>query len=598
MRELRAGPLRMELHGADLRYIRLGRREVVRRVYVAVRDARWGTVPAQVSDLHVAATASAFTVTFRCRHRQEAVDFVWDGTVNGTADGTVRYEMRGRAESTFERSRIGICVLHPIETCAGAPFRVQHPDGSIEEGTLPRLIAPHQPVFDITKLSYPVADDGKAELLFEGDVFEMEDQRNWTDASFKTYSTPLRLPTPLEIQRGTEISQAVTLQVRTAAGRVEEEASAVVEIAVLEEEPARLPALGLGLGPDPVSDESRQRLLPLRLAHLRVDLPLAGNQVEPALDLLRDAAELARSADAGLEVALHLGSEPDGALDAIRSLVDSERIPVVRWLIFDQGEATSSGASLSRARERLSGTAPIGGGAETHFTELNRRRPALDALDLVCYPVMPQAHAFDELSIVETLAGQAETVASARAFVGGLPLAITPISLRARPRPGAPVERWPSEDPRSANDPRQRTDFLAAWTLASVATLAEAGVESATYFEASGPRGVMAADGRPYPVYEAFAALSSFAGAAVMRTSSTNPLAARALCLRDARRQRLLLANLTDAPRLVRLRGVPPYARLQEILPKGGAVADGFASEERELRLAPFAIYALDCDRT
>ena len=31
----------------------------------------------------------------------------------------------------------------------------------------------------------------EAELAFEGDIFEMEDQRNWTDASFKTYCTPL-----------------------------------------------------------------------------------------------------------------------------------------------------------------------------------------------------------------------------------------------------------------------------------------------------------------------------------------------------------------------------------------------------------------------
>ena len=32
--------------------------------------------------------------------------------------------------------------------------------------------------------------------LDTGDVFEMEDQRNWTDASFKTYCTPLRQPFP------------------------------------------------------------------------------------------------------------------------------------------------------------------------------------------------------------------------------------------------------------------------------------------------------------------------------------------------------------------------------------------------------------------
>ena len=39
----------------------------------------------------------------------------------------------------------------------------------------------------------------------------MEDQRNWTDASFKTYGTPLELPFPVEVVSGTKIVQTVTL---------------------------------------------------------------------------------------------------------------------------------------------------------------------------------------------------------------------------------------------------------------------------------------------------------------------------------------------------------------------------------------------------
>ena len=48
-------------------------------------------------------------------------------------------------------------------------------------------------------------------MRFAGDVFEMEDQRNWTDASYKTYCTPLALPFPVEIPEGARISQSVTL---------------------------------------------------------------------------------------------------------------------------------------------------------------------------------------------------------------------------------------------------------------------------------------------------------------------------------------------------------------------------------------------------
>jgi len=56
LQTLRAGPVTMLLDGVDLRYLRLGDTELVRRVYVAVRDVDWDTVPATVSGLQVEQT--------------------------------------------------------------------------------------------------------------------------------------------------------------------------------------------------------------------------------------------------------------------------------------------------------------------------------------------------------------------------------------------------------------------------------------------------------------------------------------------------------------------------------------------------------------
>ena len=41
-----------------------------------------------------------------------------------------------------------------------------------------------------------------ATVRMEGDAFEMEDHRNWTDASFKTYVRPLALPWPYVLPAG------------------------------------------------------------------------------------------------------------------------------------------------------------------------------------------------------------------------------------------------------------------------------------------------------------------------------------------------------------------------------------------------------------
>ena len=46
------------------------------------------------------------------------------------------------------------------------------------------------------------ADDVRALLAFEGDPWETEDQRAWTDASFKSYAPPLAWPHPVTLQAG------------------------------------------------------------------------------------------------------------------------------------------------------------------------------------------------------------------------------------------------------------------------------------------------------------------------------------------------------------------------------------------------------------
>ncbi len=45
----------------------------------------------------------------------------------------------------------------------------------------------------------------------EGDAWEMEDHRNWLDASFKTYVRPLALPYPYTLKAGSSVTQTVTL---------------------------------------------------------------------------------------------------------------------------------------------------------------------------------------------------------------------------------------------------------------------------------------------------------------------------------------------------------------------------------------------------
>ena len=62
-REVRAGPLTAELEGPDLRYVGYGGVEVVRRLYAAIRDRNWGTVPPALSDVELDVRDDSFSLT-------------------------------------------------------------------------------------------------------------------------------------------------------------------------------------------------------------------------------------------------------------------------------------------------------------------------------------------------------------------------------------------------------------------------------------------------------------------------------------------------------------------------------------------------------
>ena len=122
------------------------------------------------------------------------------------------------SEREFATNRTGLVVLHPPQL-AGEALRVTHTDGTTEEVAFPRAISPHQPVLDIAQLSWLHAGS-EVSVAFDGDVFEMEDQRNWSDASYKTYSRPLAIPFPYTIAAGDRVRQSVQIDVReiTASG--------------------------------------------------------------------------------------------------------------------------------------------------------------------------------------------------------------------------------------------------------------------------------------------------------------------------------------------------------------------------------------------
>src|SRR5215472_13990438 len=138
--ELTAGPWSVTFVQGELVNIRWRKHEVVHRIYAAVRDCNWGTVPLQLSHLSRHEDSNSLGVAFDARHRAGEIDFAWAGKIEADARGYLTFDFEGEACSTFLRSRIGFCILHSVEECAGRTFSVLRPDRSTGKGFFPKAI--------------------------------------------------------------------------------------------------------------------------------------------------------------------------------------------------------------------------------------------------------------------------------------------------------------------------------------------------------------------------------------------------------------------------------------------------------------------------
>jgi D-apionolactonase len=595
VRQLRAGPLTLVYEAGDLRYIKLADKEIIRRLYVAVRDQNWGTVSGALRNEQIKQNDDSFEIGYESFHKQDEIEFTWSALIRGDSSGNITFAMNGEALSSFLRNRIGFCVLHPIRECMGVEATINHVDGSSQQTPFPKAVAPQlvvngviQPVHpfsEMRSLRYAVTPEVQAEIEFLGDIFEMEDQRNWIDASYKSYCTPLRLPWPVKVEKGETVKQSVRLTLHGNIPDVQPHSADVVAVSVFNDKVV-LPKIGLCIAShgEALSKRELEHLRRLKLSHLRVDL----NLTEDYQKILERANTEAKALGVQLELALLLS---DNAEVELKTIAKSLRnLPLFNALIFHTSELSTSERWIRLARDIF----------KAHGV----------------YSINPQVHAFDNLSMVETCEAISSTIQTARTFVADKALAISTVTLKPRYNPYDKTKRVPSlnELPPQV-DVRQLSLFGAAWTLGSLKYLAESGdLKYITYYETTGWRGVMEKEsasplpdkfpstaGAVFPLYHVFASVAEFADGEVIKSRSSHPLKVESLVLRSKDKQRVLLANMTNDTQTVRL-GLEnaSYLLLDETNAKAAMTnPENFRASERktwtgELTLPAYALVRID----
>lgn len=537
-RLLSAGTLTAVLEAGQLRDIRWRGVEVVRGIAYLVRDAAWGTLPVRISELDLHSEQSRFGVSYTGHLDGPAGRLGYRAKIEGSDEGVLSFEVTATAETDVETNRIGFVLLHP-DHAAGRPLQIGHGDGSSEATTFPSRISADQPAFDIISLEHEPAQGVTARVEFEGGIWEMEDQRNWSDASFKTYVRPLAWPRPYMVPRGTTEIQRVTLhlsgrpEARGTPGRVAPSAAR-----------DRVPPLHLRLAEGHPVPES------LPLPRLAKGLVLRIRPGEPDLRRLDAAVALAERERMSLAVeAVFPQKDPEGETAACLAALEGR--PVSALLVTAErdlrtrpsgqvpaGEAPLE-ATLAALRRGFSGR--VGTGTPAFFTEFNRNPPP--PADFAFFGINPIVHAADDLSVMETLQTHAAIMESAAQLLPGVgfwpgPLAIAPT---VNPYgPGLAETDGLSRTSLAVSDPRHGALFGAAHLLAAVAGVLP-WAEAVVPLHASGPTGIVDSEGSPYPLAFVHAELGQAEGAALVPAPSAPAVAG--LAWEREGRGTVLLAN-------------------------------------------------------
>lgn len=220
MYRLHAGPASMKFQDGELRYLYVGDKEIVRRVYFGVRDERWDTVMPELSDINVQQTDVGFKISFSAVCRNDIADYSWHGEIHGGVDGKIVFAVNGAANAEFKSPRIGINILFGAGSLAGQAYEVVDGKGAATADTFPLNVSEAllAECNSFQTLHYTAADGMTVSTGLDTKCVGMEDQRNFGDSSYKAFSSiPYEYPT---VREGDRRNQIFTLEVKNVADRV------------------------------------------------------------------------------------------------------------------------------------------------------------------------------------------------------------------------------------------------------------------------------------------------------------------------------------------------------------------------------------------
>lgn len=504
----------LQWDGDEISEISLDGVTMLESVRPMLRDRNWGTIPPSL--VHQTLSPGRRSSPDSKRVLESSYSFP-EGAARASLsvrihEETLRIRFELDATADVMTNRTGLTVLLP-RSMVGDDAVVTTTAGNRRDFRFPVAVSPWQPLFDIRALSL---DHGgvRASVTFSGDVFEMEDQRNWCDASYKIYNRPLDLPFPYRIAAGEKIVQEISIVADSPVPRTDETRPASATGAagpcplgalLSATAPTVLPRISIGASTTYRSSPGAPVSSADGISYLTVE-------VSDRFDMDRPLAHAAREAhDAGLPIDLRLNATPTIDIDAVLAALDAAGATLGRIGIVSADTHVTTEPLWAKLREATRGRhVDLVAGSRTHFTELNRQIHVLPAgVRHLSFGYSPQMHMTETWHIVESVAALGDSLRSARQLVPSADILLGPVSLRPRVNAVATQvdqvdladdDGYGAHRVPGSTDPRQHTPWAAAWVGAVLAEAASEHVAEVSLMEMVGPRGIVPTVGASTPL--------------------------------------------------------------------------------------------------
>jgi hypothetical protein len=482
------GGFTLDLAHAAIRNVTYEGTQLIDLLYTSIRPSDWSTLGSdeRTEDMQVIGGECIITITESLAGAMLATTKV---ILTSGNTFSVDYQLQGLSEYLI--NRWGICFCLNTADWMGSTVAASGNSYSLLQNISPQRVinGVTQGLFPASEELHIVAPDQRfIKAVSTGRVLEAEDQRNWTDNTYKIYSGSLSEPRPFITSAGSIWQQSIKFEV----GVPNSKESDLAKIMVQEIE--ALPSIGMQFNTDPFlsTDDLEKAFVLLDIDHLRINAESL------------TAQKIATTAASGLILEAALLSSNTGA--ALQSEVEnlSQRVPAgSRLLIQRDGREIVEAADLPK-NNSLNSYIP---GTDAYLVDLHREK--FNFGNSVSYSMAPTVHSFDTESIFKTLPTQRESIEFVQKNLAPQ-VFLSPItfSTRGNPETGHSInERIDFASPEMALHVRSIEG--AAWTLGSIFSLASAGAFSGSWHELFGEFGVIYSEAGAIKFSPTFHAISA-----------------------------------------------------------------------------------------